>query len=261
MIVVKFGGHAMQDQNGLFASAISSAVDAGEQVVVVHGGGPQIDSALKAAGISPNFIGGFRVTADETFAIVNRVLAEEIGPRLAQSLTERGVKALALSGYRDKVLMAEKLLRLVDGQSVDLGLVGRVVKVNVEPLKAALAEGLVIVLSPVASSLDEKHGYNVNADLAAASVAGALSASQLIVMTDVPGIYERWPDRTTLIELISAEELEKKKASFTQGMAPKVQACLDAIAQGANAVRIIDGTDPESFKKALLGKGGTLVSA
>ena len=261
MIVIKFGGHAMKDDNGLFAKAIQRAISEGERVVVVHGGGPQIDAALKEAGITPHFNGGFRVTTPEVFQVVNRVLANEIGPSLARSLTREGVPTESISGYGDRVLTATKLETLVNGQSVDLGFVGRVTKVDTKPLKEVLNSGKVVVVSPVAQSEDGSHGFNVNADLAAAAIAGALGASQLIVMTDVAGIYENWPDRSSLIAAISADELKSKKATFAEGMAPKVQACLDAIHAGAGAVRIIDGTDSLSFEKALHGKGGTLVTA
>lgn len=261
MIVVKFGGHAMKDDNGLFAKAIQRAIREGEQVVVVHGGGPQIDLALKEAGITAQFNGGFRITTPEVFEVVNRVLAGEIGPALARSLSREGMPTESMSGYGDHILTATKLEKLVNGESVDLGYVGRVTKVDIEPIKEALNLGKVVVLSPVAQSEDRSHGFNVNADLAAAAIAGALGASQLIVMTDVAGIYENWPDRSSLITAISADELEAKKVTFAEGMAPKVQACLDAIHAGAGAVRIIDGTDPLSFEKALYGKGGTLVTA
>ena len=106
-----------------------------------------------------------------------------------------------------------------------------------------------------------QHGLNVNADLAAAAIAGALGASELIFMTDVPGIYRNWPDTSSLIESISMDELNQIKGTFAEGMAPKVQACLDAIDAGAKAVRIIDGTNPDSLKDALLNRGGTLVTA
>jgi acetylglutamate kinase len=124
-----------------------------------------------------------------------------------------------------------------------------------------IGQGYVPVVAPVSSDEDLKTGLNVNADFAAASIAAALEASQLIVMTDVAGIYRNWPDKTTLIESISASDLELIKAGFAEGMAPKVQAALDALSYGAQAVRIIDGTDPDSFASALAGRGGTLVVA
>ena len=124
-----------------------------------------------------------------------------------------------------------------------------------------LEKNVVPVISPIANDLDSDGGLNVNADIAAAAVAGALHASELIIMTDVVGIYRNWPDVSSLIDHITAAELESIKSQFAEGMAPKVQACLDAIAAGATAVRIIDGRDPEAFALALAHSGGTLVVA
>ncbi len=261
MIVVKFGGHAMTDKDGAFASAISSARKQGISVVVVHGGGPQIDQALKSAGIESTFVGGFRVTTPEVFSIVERVLAKEVGPQVAASLVAHGIAAQSISGRESGTLIASPLMNLVDGSPADLGLVGVVTQVNTEEIEALIAAGIVPVLSPIASDSAGSIGYNVNADLAAAAIAGALDAESLIVMTDVEGIYRNWPDKDSLISTISACELSKIKSTFSQGMAPKVQASLDAIGAGAKAVRIINGTDPFAFGNALENKGGTLVVA
>jgi acetylglutamate kinase len=260
MIVVKFGGHAMQDENGAFAKAISLAQQNGIALVIVHGGGPQIDAALKAEEIASEFIGGFRVTTPEIFEVVERVLAEEVGPGVARSLQKAGVNAVALSGRISESLIAEPLRRLVDGTPADLGLVGVITAVNPQAIKNALKGGQVPVISPIATDESFKGGLNVNADLAAAAIAGALDAQCLIIMTDVAGIYRAWPDTSSLISEITSLELEAIKGTFAQGMAPKVQACLDAINGGANSVRIIDGTDPSAFAAALDSHGGTLVT-
>jgi acetylglutamate kinase len=260
MIVVKFGGHAMQDENGAFAKAIAAAQSQGVALVIVHGGGPQIDAALKAEEITSEFIGGFRVTTPEIFEVVERVLAEEVGPAVARSLQKAGVNAVALSGRKSESLIAEPLRKLVDGTAADLGLVGVITAVNPQAIKNALKGGQVPVISPIAIDESFKGGLNVNADLAAAAIAGALDAQCLIIMTDVAGIYRSWPDTSSLISEISAAELASIKGSFADGMAPKVQACLDAIKGGASAVRIIDGTDPSAFASALAHNGGTLVT-
>jgi acetylglutamate kinase len=260
MIVVKFGGHAMQDENGAFAKAIASAQHDGVALVIVHGGGPQIDAALKEEEITSEFIGGFRVTTPEIFEVVERVLANEVGPAVAKALQKAGVNAVALSGRTSESLIAEPLRQLVDGTPADLGLVGVITAVNPQAIKNALKGGQVPVISPIAIDESFKSGLNVNADLAAAAIAGALDAQCLIIMTDVPGIYRSWPDTDSLISEITATELNSIKGSFAQGMAPKVQACLDAIKGGASAVRIIDGTDPSAFAAALGNNGGTLVT-
>jgi acetylglutamate kinase len=261
MIVVKFGGHAMKDENGNFAKAISAALATGEKVVVVHGGGPQIDAALKAKQINSNWIGGFRVTTQEIFDVVEEVLVEQVGQEVAVTLGRSGIKAKAISARTLPTVIAKRRTTLIDGTPADLGFVGEVQSVNPAQLLELIDQGYVPVVAPVSSDEDLKTGLNVNADFAAASIAAALEASQLIVMTDVAGIYRNWPDATTLIDAISASDLESIKAGFAEGMAPKVQAALDALSYGAQAVRIIDGTDPDSFASALAGTGGTLVVA
>ncbi len=260
MIVVKFGGHAMKDENGDFAKAIAAAQQSGVKLVVVHGGGPQIDKALKEAGIASEFVGGFRVTTPEIFEVVERVLSNEVGPAVVNSLQSSGVNAVAVSGRTSKSLIAEPLRKLVDGSPVDLGLVGVITAVNPQAIKSALNEGQVPVISPIATDEDFKDGLNVNADLAAAAIAGALNAKSLIIMTDVAGIYRSWPDVNSLIFQITFAELDALKSTFAEGMALKVKACLDAIDGGASAVRIIDGTDPSAFALALGNSGGTLVT-
>ena len=259
MIVVKFGGHAMKDENGNFANAISAAQKAGEQVVVVHGGGPQIDAALKAKNIISQWIGGFRVTTKEIFDVVEDVLVNQVGTEVAATLSKAGIKAQAMSARTLPTVIANRRTQLIDGTSADLGFVGDVQKVNPTALLELLNQGIVPVVAPVSSDEDMKTGLNVNADFAAAAIAASLEASSLIVMTDVAGIYRNWPDKSSLIDSISASELEVIKSGFAEGIAPKVQAALDALSFGAKAVRIIDGTDPESFAAALSGVGGTLV--
>jgi acetylglutamate kinase len=261
MIVVKFGGHAMKDKNGNFAKAISAAQKTGEQVVVVHGGGPQIDAALEAKGIVSEWIGGFRVTTKEIFDVVEDVLVNQVGNEVAATLSKSGIKAHAMSARTLPTVIANRRTQLIDGTAADLGFVGNVQKVNPSALIALLDQGIVPVVAPVSSNEDMTTGLNVNADFAAAAIAASLGASSLIVMTDVAGIYRNWPDTSSLIETISAVELESIKSGFAEGMAPKVQAALDALTFGAKAVRIIDGTDPESFASALAGTGGTLVVA
>ena len=261
MIVVKFGGHAMKDENGNFAKAISAALATGEKVVVVHGGGPQIDAALKAKQVESHWIGGFRVTTQEIFDVVEDVLVNQVGHQVAATLSKSGIKAQAISARALPTVIAQRRTSLIDGTPADLGYVGEVQSVNPAQLLQLLEQGIVPVVAPVSSDVDLKTGLNVNADFAAAAIAASLEASALIVMTDVAGIYRNWPDKSSLIESICAEELESIKATFAEGMAPKVQAALDALSFGAKAVRIIDGTDPDSFASALAGTGGTLVVA
>lgn len=251
----------MKDENGNFAKAISAAQKAGEKVVVVHGGGPQIDAALRAKGIVSTWVGGFRVTTKEIFDVVEEVLVNQVGNEVAATLDKAGIKARAMSARTLPTVIASRRTQLIDGTPADLGFVGNVTKVNPSALHELINQGIVPVVAPVSSDEDLETGLNVNADFAAAAIAAALEASSLIVMTDVAGIYRNWPDKDSLIETISVVELEAIKSGFAEGMAPKVQAALDALSFGAQAVRIIDGTDPDSFASALAGRGGTLVLA
>ena len=251
----------MSDNDGEFGKKLATAVAQGLKVVVVHGGGPQINAALVEAEISSNFVGGFRVTTPEVFAVVERVLSQEVGPQVATTLTGSGVAALAISGRHSGTIFGQRQRHLVNGDEADLGLVGEVVRIDTTAIQVLVDKNLVPVISPIANDLDSENGLNVNADIAAAAIAGALGADELIIMTDVPGIYRNWPDTSSLICSISAAELEQIKASFAEGMAPKVQACLDAVKAGARAVRIIDGRDPAAFAQALAHNGGTVVVA
>jgi acetylglutamate kinase len=259
ILVVKYGGHAMSDDSGLFAKALSQALAKNLKVVVVHGGAPQVNAELAARGIEPRFIGGFRYTDLTTLEIAEDVLANQVGPAVASGLNAHSIPAQSLSGRR--MIKAETLTQLVDGTPVDLGYVGRITAVDPNEIYSLLEQGKVPVISPVASNLEGTGALNVNGDLVAAAIAGALDATALVVMTDVAGIYRNWPDRDSLISSISRDELFAIKNSFSDGMSPKVAACIEAIDNGARAVRIIDGKDPEAFARALENTGGTLVSA
>lgn len=259
ILVVKYGGHAISDDTGLFAKAIADALAKDLKVVVVHGGGPQINAEITARGISPHFIGGFRYTDQATLEAVEEVLVRQVGPKISANLIAHSIPAVALSGL--EVIKAQTLTQLVDGTSVDLGFVGHVTSIDADHILALLEEGKVPVISPIALHGSGAGSLNVNADLAAAAIAGALDAIALIVMTDVPGIYRNWPDRDSLISAISRDELFAMKDSFAEGMSPKVAACIEAIDGGARAVRIIDGRDAQAFALALENSGGTLVSA
>lgn len=261
MIVVKYGGNAMRDQNGDFARAIFEALKNGLGIVIVHGGGPQINEALHKAGIASQWVAGLRVTSQQVFDIVENVLVNEVGPALALALHDAGVEAHSISARSLPTIFAEKIEVLVDGKIQDVGFVGRVTRVDPAQVIQLLNEQITPIIAPISASEDGATGFNVNADSAAAAIASGLNASVLIIMTDVSGIYRNWPDESSLINTITAGELDSMKEIFSDGMLPKVQATLDALTYGVNAVRIIDGTDPKALANALAGHGGTLVTA
>jgi len=253
MMIVKFGGHAMKDAEGLFARSIGLALSKGQKVVVVHGGGPQINAELSRLNIESSFVDGFRYTTEEIFAVVDHILADVVGPEVASNLVSHGIRAQSISG---------KDFHILAGLPIEgLGRVGKIVEVDVKPLQDILDAEIVPVIAPLAFDVSGGNGLNINADLAAAAISAAYKNSTLIIMTDVAGIFRNWPDEKSLIREISSRELSALKSSFSDGMLPKVQAVLEAVEAGAHSVRIIDGTNDKSFEEALSGRGGTLVYA
>jgi acetylglutamate kinase len=251
----------MKDESGAFAQTIVAAINQGIELVIVHGGGPQIDAALVSAGIESQSIGGFRVTTPEIFEIVQSVLAGEVCASVVSNLRKAGVNAAGISGRDGNTLQGVRMKKIVDGTPAELGLVGEVTEVDTDLVESLLEEKFTPVISPLANEIGAENGLNVNADLAAAAIAGGLKADSLIVLTDVSGIYRNYPDPTSIITEISAAELTTMKNDFKGGMAPKVAACLAAITAGATTVRIIDGNNAGNLLLALAGNGGTLVHA
>jgi acetylglutamate kinase len=247
-IVVKFGGNAMVDE-GLkrsFAEDMVYLRQVGIHPVVVHGGGPQISAALSAKGIPSEFRGGLRVTSAEAIDVVREVLAGEVGPELAGLINEHGPLAQAVSGETGGLFTGTRRGTVVDGVEVDLGFVGDVTAVDPSVVSAIVAAGQIPVVSSIAP---DAHGQalNVNADSAAASLAVALGAEKLVILTDVAGLYRDWPDRESLVSSIDATELRRLLPSLESGMIPKMTACLEAVDGGVPKAAIIDGRTPHSI--------------
>lgn len=263
MIVIKYGGHAMTgDIQALkpWVEVIKNEMSKGQQFIIVHGGGPQIDAEIAVAGLKKEVIGGYRVTTPEVFAIVEKVLTGTVLRQLVRTFKVLGLPAVGIAGSDGGLLEVSPKKITIDGGMVSLGQVGEVHGVNPKVLHTLLSAGYLPIVSPVATDGDGV-GMNINADSAAGAIAGAVKADQVIFMTDVAGIYANWPDQSSLISEISAAKLAEIAHTFEEGMAPKVSACLNAINSGARAARIIDGRDSENFQAALNSQGGTLVSA
>lgn len=258
-IVVKFGGNAMVDEAlaTAFAEDIVALHDRGDRVVVTHGGGPQISAALEARGIESEFRGGLRFTSTDAALIVRDVLAE-IGADLASRINGVGGVARHFSGLHG-LFAAERRGTIVDGAHVDLGEVGEVTEVDAKPLLGALAEGVIPVVS--ASAVDAAGAVlNVNADSAAASVAVAVAADELVVLTDVAGLYRAWPDPDSLVTELNAEELRDLSPVLESGMIPKTAACLAALDGGVARARIIDGRLPHPLTRDGADSSGTTIT-
>jgi acetylglutamate kinase len=248
VVVVKFGGNAMLDADlqRAFAEDMAYLRWVGIRPVVVHGGGPQISARLAEFNIETEFRGGFRVTTAESIGVVRDVLRNEISTPLAQMITDAGAQAQVLSGEDSNLFRAEvTTLDSADGP-IDIGLVGEVVQVNPRVVFEAIDAGRIPVISTVAPDANGQL-LNVNADLAAASLAIALGAEKLMVLTDVPGLYSDWPNLESLVSEITTSELEKLLPSLESGMIPKMQACLSAVTGGVPQAHVIDGRTPHSI--------------
>jgi acetylglutamate kinase len=244
IIVVKFGGNAMvsEDLQRTFAEDIVYLRYAGLRPVVVHGGGPQISAMLDRLGIESEFRGGYRVTTPEAMDVVRMVLTGQINRDIVGNINKHGPLAAGLSGEDAGLFQGRKRGTVVDGAEVDLGLVGDVIGVNPEAVLAQLDAGRIPVVSSIAPDIDDPgQTLNVNADAAASSLAVALGAAKLVILTDVAGLYSDWPNRDSLLSKITAPELRELLPSLESGMIPKMSACLDAVDGGVQKAAIIDG--------------------
>jgi acetylglutamate kinase len=250
-VVVKYGGNAMtsDDLRTAFAEDVVFLRYAGVRVVVVHGGGPQITAHLDRLGVHTEFRGGLRVTTPETMQVVRMVLVGQVNSDVVSLVNEHGPFAVGLSGEDAQLFTAERRDAVVDGELVDVGLVGDVVKVQPQIVRAMLEAGKVPVVATVAPGLDGQV-YNVNADTAAAALAVALGAEKLVVLTDVEGLYADWPRSAgggqegtadDVISELTDTELEKLMPGLATGMVPKMEACLRAVQGGVPRAHVLDG--------------------
>jgi acetylglutamate kinase len=248
VVVIKFGGNAMIDEQltKAFAEDMAYLRFVGIKPVVVHGGGPQITARLAELGIQTEFKAGLRVTTPEVIEVVRDVLRNQISANLANLVQSAGAQTVVLSGEDSNLFRAEKTTTDLAGNALDVGLVGEVTQVNPRVVLEALATGVVPIISTVAPGSDNQL-LNVNADLAAASLAVALGAEKLLLLTDVAGLYSNWPNKDSLISEIHVPELEKLMPELESGMIPKMQACLNALAGGVPRAHIIDGRAPHSI--------------
>ncbi|MGN0675771.1 MAG: acetylglutamate kinase [Oscillospiraceae bacterium] len=254
IVVVKYGGNAMT--NEALKDAVMSDIVllslVGVKVVLVHGGGPEINDMLKRVGIESKFINGLRYTDEATVDIVKMVLAGKVNKELVSHLIQHGGKALGLCGIDGQMITAHKL----EGE-VDLGFVGEIVNVNTTVIHDALDNGYVPVISTVACD-EEGQTYNINADTAAARIAAELGAENLILMTDIVGLLKDKDDSSTLIPTVQVSEVPfmKRQGIISGGMIPKIDCCVEAVRRGVKKTCIIDGRVPHSILIELLTNEG-----
>lgn len=253
-VVVKYGGNAMINEE-LKSAVMSDLVLmqlVGINIVLVHGGGPEINAMLKAVGKESRFENGMRVTDKETIDIVQMVLSGKVNKSLVQLLEGHGGKALGLCGLDGKMLMAEKLV-----SGVDLGYVGEIKEVNPEPINNALNAGYIPIVATVAGGYDG-NVYNINADLAAAQIAAKLGARKLILMTDIRGLLRDVNDENSLISVVNVSEVPmlKREGIISGGMIPKIDCCVEAVRSGVKRAHIIDGRIEHSILLELFSDEG-----
>ncbi len=254
IVVIKYGGNAMTN-NELKNAVMSDLVLLkliGVKVVLVHGGGPEINDMLKRVGIESKFIGGLRYTDEATIDIVKMVLAGKVNKELVSLLQQNGGSAIGLCGADGNLLVAEKMK-----SDIDLGFVGEIVKVNTKIITDALDNGYTPVIATVATD-ENGQTYNINADTAAARIAASLKAENLILMTDTVGLLQDKDDYSTLIPSVQVSEVPylKNTGIISGGMIPKIDCCVEAVRRGVKKTVIIDGRIEHSILIELFSNEG-----
>jgi acetylglutamate kinase len=241
-VVIKYGGHAMEDEalRLAFAQDLVFLRYAGLRPVVVHGGGPQITEQLDRLGLESTFTAGLRVTTQETMEVVRMVLSGKVNKELVGQVNRHGPFAVGMSGEDAGTFTAIRKAAVVDGEAVDIGMVGEIVATDCGAIEALLADGRIPIVSSVAGGQDGEV-YNVNADTAAAALAVALGAAKLVMLTDVAGLYRDWPSSTEVISELTESELELLLPGLSAGMIPKMGACLTAVRGGVPQAHVLDG--------------------
>lgn len=255
-VLIKYGGNAMlsaalQEE---ISFKIKELTDNGIQVILVHGGGPFINSALESAGITSEFINGHRFTSREALLKIETTLKGEVNSALVSSLNKVGLKAVGLSGKDGKMAIAEKRFHASEGDAtIDLGLVGNIKQFDNTLVTILLTTGFTPVIASIAS---DKRGetYNINADMFAGQLAASLKVEEYIVLTDVDGLYLKYPDPDSIIQDVQLESVASYYGTIVQGgMIPKIESCEIALRGGVTKAAILNGTKPEQMEEYCLG--------
>ncbi len=254
-VLIKYGGNAMlsQELKDEIARRIKSLVSQKIQVILVHGGGPFINLALEQAGIASEFVDGHRYTTPSALVEIEKTLKGEVNSDLVRVFNKTGLKAVGLSGKDGKMIVAEKRYhKNKAGEQLDLGQVGDVKSVDSRLVKTLLADAFTPIITCIASD-EEGQDYNINADMFAGNLAAALEVDEYIVLTDVDGLYESYPDPDSIIRQASLGELQGRyEQIITGGMIPKIESCEIALERGARKAVILNGTKPSQIEDYLL---------
>ncbi|MGA0082415.1 MAG: acetylglutamate kinase [Candidatus Nanopelagicales bacterium] len=257
IVVIKFGGNAMVNEQLLsqFAEDVVFLKLAGLKPVVVHGAGPQITDALNQSGIESVFTNGYRVTDDKSIVIIKKVL-KNVQNQLVENINKLKPIAIGVSGDEDNVIRAEKKSLIQDGLEIDLGLVGQISDIDAKKIIDMLEKNCIPVISCLGIDRSGKV-LNINADEGASAMAKFLGAQKFVLLTDVVGLLEKYPDEKSLIQTISVQDLEKIIPNLDKGMRPKMEACLNAVINGVSRAHVIDGRKSHALLVEVFTDSGT----
>ena len=257
IVVIKFGGNAMVNEQLLsqFAEDVVFLKLAGLKPVVVHGAGPQITDTLNQSGIESVFTNGYRVTDDKSIVIIKKVL-KNVQNQLVENINKLKPIAIGVSGDEDNVIRAEKKSLIQDGLEMDLGLVGQISDIDAKKIIDILEKNCIPVISCLGIDKSGKV-LNINADEGASAMAKFLGAQKFVLLTDVVGLLENYPDEKSLIQTISAQDLQKIIPNLDKGMRPKMEACLDAVINGVSRAHVIDGRKSHALLVEVFTDSGT----
>jgi acetylglutamate kinase len=260
--VIKFGGSIMENISAkdAFVEDIALITSFGIKIVIIHGGGPEINKWLKRIGTYSEFVKGLRVTDSSTMEIVEMVLSGNVNKRLSSNLSIRGLNAIGISGKDSNLIEAKKMYVYEDNHKLDIGFVGEVANINTAILLNLLKNSYIPVISPIGID-KEGNSYNINADYAAAAISGALKAEKFLIMTDVDGVYTDITDPSTLLSSITVEETKEfiDNGIIYGGMIPKLQCCVAAINKGTKNVHLVDGREKHSLLLNIIKNCGTKI--
>jgi len=261
--VIKYGGSIMKNESAIkaFYEDVSLMKLVGINIIVVHGGGPEISRWLDKTGITTKFINGLRVTDSNVMDIVEMVLSGHINKNLSAGLSAHGINAVGISGRDCNLIRARKKHTYVNGERQDIGYVGEVIGVNKSLLQSILERGRVPVISPVGCDFSGNK-YNINADYAASYISSALKAEKLIILTDVEGVYKDFNDKSSLMPSLSPEEIKGyiEDGTISGGMIPKMECCIDAIENGTKNVHLLDGRKKHGLLLEVISSSGTKIT-
>jgi acetylglutamate kinase len=257
-VVIKYGGNAMTDDalRVAFAQDLVFLRYAGLRPVVVHGGGPQITEHLERLGLETTFTAGLRVTTPEMMDVVRMVLTGKVNKDIVGLVNRSGPLAVGMSGEDANLFTASRKEAVVDGEPVDIGMVGEIQATDPGAIRALIDDRRIPIVSSVARGRSGEV-YNVNADTAAAALAVALGAVKLVILTDVPGLYETWPPTGDVIRQVTALELAAMLPGLSTGMIPKMEACLAAVRGGVAEAHVLDGRQHHAVLLEIFTNSGT----